>query len=241
MESELWVTKVFNDYLPAAGNFFLTLVGREAEPRPWADFIVMQIVLMALLMLLFAILRPRLSADRPGGLQHIFELFYDFVKGQAEDQVGHNAHRYLAFFGTIFIFIFSANMIGLVPCFESPTNFPYVTAGCAIATFLYYNAVGFQVNGVKYLAHFAGPFWWLAWLMIPIEIVSHLARLLSLTVRLYANMFAGEQVTLVFIKLTKLVFPVVFMGLHIFVGTIQAYIFMLLTMVYVGSSTAQEH
>jgi F-type H+-transporting ATPase subunit a len=241
MESELWVTKVFNDYLPAVGNFFLTLVGKEGEARPWADFIVMQVVLVALLMLLFAILRPRLSADKPGGLQHVCELLYDFIKGQAEDQVGHAAHRYVAFFGTIFIFIFSANMIGLVPCFESPTNFPYVTAGCAIAAFLYYNAVGFQANGIGYLAHFAGPFWWLAWLMIPIEIVSHLARLLSLTVRLYANMFAGEQVTLVFIKLTKLVFPVVFMGLHIFVGTIQAYIFMLLTMVYVGSSTAHEH
>jgi len=240
-EHELWITSIFNDYLPSLGNLFLTLAGKQAESRPWADFVVMQILLMFLLMLFFALLRPRLSVERPGGLQHIVELLYDFIKGQAEDQVGHAAHRYLAFFGTIFIFIFCANMIGLIPCFESPTNFPYVTAGCAMATFLYYNAVGFQANGLGYLAHFAGPFWWLAWLMIPIEIVSHLARLLSLTVRLYANMFAGEQVTLVFINLTKVAVPVAFMGLHIFVGTIQAYIFMLLTMVYVGSAVAHEH
>jgi len=240
-ESELWITSVFNDYLSALGNFFLTLVGKAAEPRPWADFIVMQILLVVLLMLLFAMLRPRLSADRPGGLQHTMELLYDFVKGQAEDQVGHGAHKYLAFFGTIFIFILSANMIGLVPCFEAPTNFPPVTAGCALVAFGYYNAVGFQANGLKYLAHFAGPLWWLSPLMIPIEIISHLARLLSLTVRLYANMFAGEQVTLVFISLTKFIAPVIFMGLHVFVGVVQAYIFMLLTMVYVGSSVAHDH
>lgn len=239
-ESELWVTSVFNDHLAGLGNFFLGLAGRS-EPRPWADFIVMQIVLMALLMLLFTILRSRLSPDRPGSLQHVFELLYDFVKGQAETQVGHSAHRYLGFFGTIFIFILSANMIGLIPGFESPTNFPYVTAGCAVSTFLYYNAVGFQANGLKYLAHFAGPIWWLAPLMLPIEIISNLARMMSLTVRLYANMFAGEQVTLVFLDLTKFLAPVIFMGLHIFVGTIQAYIFMVLTMVYVGGAVAHEH
>src|SRR5579872_2342168 len=132
MESELWVTRIFNDYLAGLGNMVLGLVGMHAEPRPWADFVVMQILVVALLMLVVTILRPRLSADRPGGLQHTFELFYGFIKGQAEDQVGHSAHRYLAFFGTIFIFILTCNLIGLVPCFESPTNFPYVTAGCAM-------------------------------------------------------------------------------------------------------------
>jgi len=240
-ESELWVTSVFNDHLAALGNFFLTLVGRAAEARPWADFIVMQFVLVALLMLLFAILRPKLSSDKPGGLQHTFELLYEFVKGQAENQMGHNAHRYVPFFGTIFIFILSANMIGLIPCFESPTEFPFVTAGCAISTFLYYNMVGFQAKGIRYLAHLAGPIWWLAPLMIPIEIISNLARMLSLTVRLYANMFAGEQVTLVFLDLTKFLIPIVFMGLHIFVGTIQAYIFMMLTILYVAGAVAHDH
>src|ERR1022692_1228776 len=197
-ESELSVTSFFNNYLPSAGNFFLKLVGRPEEARPWADFIVMQFVVVLLLMLVFALLRPRLSADKPGGFQHTFELLYGFIKGQADTQVGHNASRYLAFFGTMFIFILTANLIGVVPCFESPTNFPYVTAGCAITTFLYYNAVGFQAKGVRYLAHFAGPIWWLAPLMFPIELISNFARMLSLTVRLYANMFAGEQVTVVF-------------------------------------------
>ena len=241
-ESELWITRIFNDYLPGAGNAALRLVGMHAQARPWADFIVMQIVVAVFLMVLFAILRARLSADRPGSLQHTFELIYEFVKGQAEDQVGHAAHHYLAFFGTLFLFILTCNLIGLIPCFESPTGNPSVTAGCAFATFFYYNLAGVIAQGPwRYLAHFCGPLWWLAPLMFPIEIISHLARLLSLTVRLYANMFAGEQVTLVFLGLTKFAAPVIFMGLHVFVGVVQAYIFMVLAMVYVGSAVAHDH
>jgi len=240
-ESELWITRIFNDYLAAPGNFFLGLVGMHPDPRPWADFVVMEIVVVALLMLVFAILRPRLSPDKPGALQHTFELVYEFVHGQAEDQVGHEGARYVPYFGTIFLFILTANLIGLIPCFESPTSFPYVTCGCAMATFFYYHLVGIQATGIKYPLQFMGPIWWLAPLMLPIEIVSHLARPLSLTVRLYANMFAGEQVTLVFLGMTKFLIPVVFMGLHIFVGVVQAYIFMLLTMVYVGGAVAHEH
>ncbi len=240
-ESELWITRIFNDYLPSAGNLFLGLVGLHSEPRPWADFVVMQLLVVALLMVVFAILRPRLSPDKPGGLQHTFELVYEFVHGQAEDQVGHDGARYVPYFGTIFLFILTANLIGLIPCFESPTNFAWVTCGCAMATFFYYHLVGIQATGFKYPLQFMGPKWWLAWLMFPIEIVSHLARPLSLTVRLYANMFAGEQVTLVFLGMTKFAIPVIFMGLHIFVGVVQAYIFMLLTMVYVAGAVAHEH
>ncbi len=116
--------------------------------------------------------------------------------------MGHDGHHYVAYFGTIFIFILFSNLIGVIPGLESPTMVPSVPAGCAIATFFYYNIVGVQANGiVKYLAHFAGPMPLLAPLMIPIELVSHLARPLSLTIRLFANMYAGEQVTMVFLKL----------------------------------------
>jgi F-type H+-transporting ATPase subunit a len=240
-ESELFITKFFNDYLAAPGNAVLSLVGKHAEARPWADFIVMQLLVVASLMLLFALLRPKLSADKPGKFQQIFELIYEFVRDQAEDQVGHTAHRYVAFFGVILLYVLSSNLIGLIPCFESPTMNASVTAGCALSTFAYYNLKGLQVNGIRYLGHFAGPLWWLAPLMFPIEIISHLARILSLTVRLYANIFAGEQVTMVFLGLTKFGPPVIFMGLHIFVGVVQSYIFMLLAMVYVGGAVAHEH
>jgi F-type H+-transporting ATPase subunit a len=240
-ETELLVTKLFNDHLAGVGNWLLGIAGVQSDPRPWANFVVMQFVVILLLMVVAALLRFRLSADRPGNFQQAFELVYEFVRGQAEDQIGRGGIRYMGYFGTIFLFIVTANLIGVVPCFESPTQNPSVTAGCALATFIYYNLVGIQALGFKYPLTFAGPIWWLAPLMMPIEIISHLARCLSLTVRLFANMFAGEQVTMVFLRLTYFLVPVVFMGLHIFVGVIQAYIFMLLAMVYVGGAVVHEH
>jgi F-type H+-transporting ATPase subunit a len=240
-EPELWLTKIFNDHLASLGNSVLGLVGLHSE-RPWADYIVMQILVAAIIVLVFALLRPRLSASKPGKFQHIFELIYDFVQVQTKEQVGHGGHHYFAYFGTIFIFVLFMNLIGVIPGFESPTMSAPVPLGCALATFCYYNFVGVQANGiVKYLAHFAGPIWWMAPLMIPIEIVSHLARPLSLTLRLYANMYAGEQVTMTFLGLTYFLVPAVFMGLHVFVSLLQAYIFMLLTMLYVAGATAHEH
>jgi F-type H+-transporting ATPase subunit a len=241
-ETELWITKIFNDHLAGLGNAALGLVGMHAESRPWANFIVMQLVVVLFIIVLFAILRRRLSVESPGKLQHTFELVHEFLNGQADEQVGHEGHRYLNFFGTIFIFILFANLIGVIPGFESPTMFPSVPAGCAAATFFYYNYVGIRANGIgRYLAHFAGPMPLLAPLMVPIELISHLARPLSLTIRLFANMYAGEQVTLVFLSLTYFLIPAVFMGLHVFVSLLQAYIFMLLTMMYVAGAVAHDH
>jgi len=241
-ETELWITKLFNEQIPGVVNTLIGLAGMPPQDRPWANFVTMQLLVAATIIVLFAMLRPRLSADRPGKLQHTFELIYDFLRDQANEQVGHDGHRYVAYFGTIFIFILFSNLIGVIPGLEAPTMVPSVPAGCAIATFFYYNIVGVQANGIlKYLAHFAGPMPLLAPLMIPIELVSHLARPLSLTIRLFANMYAGEQVTMVFLKLTFLLVPAVFMGLHVFVSFLQAYIFMLLTMIYVAGAVAHEH
>jgi F-type H+-transporting ATPase subunit a len=241
-ETELWITKLFNDYLPGVGNTLTGIVGMAPEARPWANFVTMQLLVAGIIIVLFAFLKPRLSADHPGKLQHTFELVYDFLREQAEEQVGHRSLQYVAFFGTIFIFILFSNLIGVIPGMESPTMVPSVPAGCAMATFFYYNIVGVQAVGiVKYLGHFAGPMPLLAPLMIPIELVSHMARPLSLTIRLFANMYAGEQVTMVFLKLTFFLIPAVFMGLHIFVSFLQAYIFMLLTMMYVAGAVSHEH
>jgi F-type H+-transporting ATPase subunit a len=241
-ETELWITKLFNEYLAGVGNALTGIVGIAPVAKPWANFVTMQIVVAAIIIVLFALLRPRLSSDHPGKLQHTFELIYDFLREQSDEQVGHDGHKYVAYFGTIFIFILFSNLIGVIPGMEAPTMVPSVPAGCAIATFFYYNIVGVQANGIlKYLAHFAGPMPLLAPLMIPIELVSHLARPLSLTIRLFANMYAGEQVTMVFLKLTFLFVPAIFMGLHVFVSFLQAYIFMLLTMMYVAGAVSHEH
>jgi len=136
--------------------------------------------------------------------------------------VGHEGPKYLAYFFTIFLYVLFSNLIGVVPTLESPTMFIYVTVGCALVTFFYYHYVGIQAQGVlRYLKQFAGPMPLLAPLMIPIDSSAIWARPLSLSVRLFANMFAGEQVTLIFIGPGALVVPVAFMGLHIFVGLLQ--------------------
>jgi len=240
-ESELWITRIFNDHFGALGNAALQLVGIHSQARPWANYITMQFVVFALLVVAFAVLRARLSASNPGKVQLTLELGYQTMRAQAESQMGHAAVRYLSFFGTIFIFILVSNLIGMIPAFEAPTMNAPVTLGCAMATFLYYHLMGVQANGFKYVLQFLGPKWWLAGLMFPIEIVSHLARPLALTIRLYANMFAGEQVTLVFVGLTYFGAPVLVTVLHAFVCLVQAYIFMLLTMFYVGSAVSHEH
>lgn len=237
MEHEIWLTALFNKYLAGPGNTMLSWVGMKAEnpAHPWANYVVMEIVVAAIIVVVFALLRPRLSMERPGKLQHIFELVFGFLSDQTEDVIGHGGRPFMAFFGVLFIFILFANLIGLIPTFESPTMFPPVPLGCAVATMVYYNLVGLKEQGVlHYLRHFAGPVWWLAPLMFPIEIISNMARPLSLTVRLYANMFGGEKVTLAFMGLLPFIVPIPFLGLHIFVGVLQAYVFTLLTMVYVG-------
>ncbi|MDQ6664829.1 MAG: F0F1 ATP synthase subunit A [Acidobacteriota bacterium] len=243
-EHEIWLTRLFNDHLAGVGNGILNLVHVRAEDpaRPWANFIVMQLLVALVIVVLFAILKARLSVDRPGKLQHIFEIVYEFLNGETHDNVGSEGRKYLPLFGSLFIFILIANLIGVIPGLESPTQVVYVPAGLAMIAFFYYNWMGIRANGLgKYLAHFAGPIWWMAPLMIPIEIISHLARPLSLTIRLFANMYAGEKVTMVFLSLTYLIAPAVFMGLHVFVGLLQAYIFALLTMIYVGGAVAHEH
>lgn len=242
-EHEIWLTRFFNDYLAGLGNLLLS-VFRQAPPdngRPWANFIVMQLLVVAIIVILFALIRPKLSVDKPGKLQQLLELIYHFVHEQADDQVGHDSHKHIVLFGTFFVFILVSNLIGVIPGFEAPTQVIFVPAGCAIVAFLYYNLIGFRKSGLGYIKHFLGPIWWLAPLMFFIEIISHLARPLSLSIRLFANMYAGEQVTLVFLSLVPFAVPAVFMGLHVFVSILQAYIFMLLTMIYVGGAVAEEH
>jgi F-type H+-transporting ATPase subunit a len=241
---ELWFTKLLNDYLAGPANAILSIVGMQAaDPaRPWANYIAMEILVGLIIVVLFALIKSSLSVDKPGKLQQTFELIYNFQREQAEEIIGHHdGPKYVAFAGTLFIFVLFGNLLGVIPSFESPTMFAPVPAGCAMATFLVYNILGLKAQGlIGYLKHFWGPIWWLGFLMFPIEIISHLARPMSLTIRLYANMVAGEKVTLVFLGLTYFLVPAVFMGLHVFVSLIQAFIFMVLTMIYIGGAVSHE-
>lgn len=243
-EPELWVTRFFNDFLAGPAKMILDAVGVHPHnpERPWINFVSMEFLVAAIIIVLFAILRSRLSVDKPGNFQQAFELIYQFLRGQLNDIAGHGGVQYLAFCGTLFIFILFCNLIGLVPSLEAPTMFPPVPAGCAMATFLVYNGLAIKEQGpFGYLKHLWGPVWWLGPLFLPIEIVSHLARPMSLTIRLYANMLAGEKVTLVFLGLVPFLVPTIFMGLHTFVSVVQAFIFTVLTMIYIGGAIAHAH
>jgi F-type H+-transporting ATPase subunit a len=242
MHHELWFTALLNKYLSAPAEWVLSLGGIHAEHgKPWSNGHAMLVFAAITVMLAAAFLRTRLSADRPGKLQLTIEAIYTFLDQQAYEIIGHGHKRFVPFFATTFMFILFCNLMGVVPGFESPTMYYTIPAGFAIATFLNYNIKGFREQGfVKYLGHFAGPMWWLAWFMFPLELISHCIRPVSLTIRLFANMFAGEEVTMGFMAIVPYVVPVVFLALHIFVSFIQAFIFTVLSTAYIGEAVAHE-
>ena len=190
----------------------------------------------------FVLVRVTLSVEKPQPVQHIAEMIYEGIGEQAEQVIGHGYQRFQAYVTCIFLFVLLNNLLGLIPGVTAPTTSIMVTLGLAFPTFLYYNFYGIKEQGIGgYLKHIAGPVWWMAWLIFPIEVISHLARVLSLSVRLYANMFAGDLVTLVFFSLIPVGVPVIFLALHLGVSLIQAFVFMLLTMIYLSLAVAHEH
>jgi F-type H+-transporting ATPase subunit a len=208
---------------------------------PIPNFVAMQVLVVAILIGLFIIVRSRLSVENPNGLQHVVEGLNGFVNGQSQSVIGDHSEGFTPFLVALGLFILACNLVGLVPGFESPTATPAVTLGCAVCAFLYCHWQGFKRAGIQSLKHFLGPVWWLSPLMIPIEIFSDCARIMSLTIRLFANLFAGDMVTAVFLSLIPIGVPVVFLGLHIGVSLLQAYIFVLLTTIYLQESVGGEN
>jgi F-type H+-transporting ATPase subunit a len=243
MPEQLWFTALLNKFLAVPVTAFLRSIhiAPKYPAAPITNAFAMELLVFGFLLVLFLLVRSRLSVDSPGGLQHAFESVEGFVFDQAHEIIGHHTEPYIPFFAILFIFILTCNMIGLIPGFESPTGVPSVPLGCAIVAFLYYHTQGFKHAGIGYLKHFLGPIPALAPLMLPIELISHTARLLSLTVRLWANIFAGDLITLVFFSMIPIGVPIIFSGLHIVVAVLQAYVFMLLAIIYVSGAVAEEH
>ena len=187
-------------------------------------------------------MRRSLSVEQPGKVQQILELVVEFLNSQMEEVIGHGGKKYLPMVATIGFFILLMNLCGQIPGFASPTSSINVTVGCALVVFLYYNYLGARKQGlVAYLKHFAGPVPLMAPLMVPIEIISHLARPFSLSVRLFANIFGEHQVAAVFFALIPFIVPIPIMALGLFTSVLQAFIFMVLTMVYIAGAVSEEH
>lgn len=243
MPESFALTRLLNQIFGGAVTSLMQMVGvHPSNPAaPISDTYTVELLVAAFLIAFFVIVRLTLSVERPGLAQHVAEMISEFTGGLSDQIIGHGYERYQAYVTCIFLFVLSNNLVGLIPGVPAPTTSPMVTLGLAVPTFLYYNYHGFRAQGlVGYLKHFCGPIWWMAWLLLPIELVSHFARIMSLTIRLYANMFASDMLTLGFFSLIPIGIPSIFLGLHVFVSVIQAFIFMLLSMIYLSLAVSHE-
>ena len=208
------------------------------------DHVVMALLVLVLSLIIFPLASRRLRRDNPSGFQHFLELVVGGLKDLLEDVIGHGAgNKYLYIIGGFACFIFMSNIFGLFFFLQPPTSNPNTTFGLGLIAFLYYNAQGIKEQGLlHYLKHFMGPIAILAPLFVVIEIIGHLARILSLGMRLFGNIFGEHTATGIFMGMLPFVLPWPMMGLGIFGAFLQTFVFIMLTMVYIGGAvTAEEH
>jgi F-type H+-transporting ATPase subunit a len=174
-------------------------------------------------------------------LKNIFELAYEGLMSLLNSVIGHEGHKFLPIIGAAFIFIFVSNLLGIIPGFIPPTSNVNTNIACALVIFLATHYYGIKEHGFKYIKQFTGPFWWLAIIFLPIELVSHIARPFSLTLRLYGNMMGDHTVLSIFSNLVPIGVPIIFLTLAVFISFIQAFIFSMLSMLYIGGAIAHDH
>jgi F-type H+-transporting ATPase subunit a len=204
------------------------------------------LILMTLALTALAlVVRSRLSVEHPGRLQIVLEDFINLFHGLLDDFVGPTGRQYLPLVGSLFLFIWFSNLAGLVPGLMAPTSNLNVTLGCALTVWVFYHIEGIRAQGVvAYVKHFAlppGSPVLMAPLMLIIEVISHFARVMSLTLRLFGNIFAEELVIIILATLIPFFVPLPMMFLGLLTSTLQALIFVILTMVYLGGAVAVEH
>jgi F-type H+-transporting ATPase subunit a len=213
-------------------------------PEPTFNALVVGVLLLALA---FSFRRavaraadPAIPDDRLGA-RNILELLVEVVIGFSDSIIGKAGRKYVPLFATLFLFILTANLLGLVPGFTPPTSSFYSNLALGIVVFVVYHYLGIRENGAHYFRQFMGPMLLLAPLFIIIELFSHAFRPISLSIRLYGNMFGDHLVLEIFSDLTKVVIPVLFYFLGTLVSVIQAAVFTILTIIYVAMAISHEH
>ncbi|MCJ7611611.1 MAG: F0F1 ATP synthase subunit A [Candidatus Aminicenantes bacterium] len=242
LEHSLVLVEVFNKIFGKPLAAVLTLLGiRVKDPAHVVpDYIVMCLLVMVFLILILGLASRRLSLI-PSKRQTVLEVLFETFENLLLDIIGEPGRKFLPMIGTVGLFIFCCNLLGLVPGFMSPTSKLNVTLGCALTVFIYYHWMGIKAQGLlKYLKHFAGPIPLLAPLMFPIELISHFSRPLSLSVRLFGNIFAEELLIVVIASILPFLLPLPFMVVALFTGVIQAFVFVLLTCIYISGAIAHE-
>lgn len=241
LEHSLWIVDAFNRVFGPPLAAALGLVGVKVhDPLHLVpDYLVVALVVAALLIVLLG-LASRNLALVPSGRQSVLEMIVQAFDGLLKDTIGPEGRKYLPVVGTVGLFVFGCNMIGLVPGFMSPTSKLNATLGCALVVFLYYHWQGVKSQGLKYFKHFMGPIPALAPLMIPIEVISHFSRPVSLSMRLFGNIFAEELLIVIMASITPFLLPLPFMAVAIFTSLIQSFVFVLLSCIYIAGAVAHE-
>ena len=243
----LWIVQLVNGLFGPFVAAALAPLGITFEPGRDVipDYIVMALLIVAAVALLCLLVRSRLSVENPGRLQILLEDALGFVHGMLDEYIGPKGRRYLPVVGGLFLFILLGNLLGLVPGLMAPTSNINVTLGCALTVFVYYQFHGFKEQGVVgYIKHFLAPPgapMWIAPIYFPIEIISHLSRVLSLSVRLFGNIFGEELVILILATLVPFIVPLPMMFLGIITSSLQAFIFAMLTTIYLAGAVVVDH
>jgi len=196
---------------------------------------------LAIALSVLSFLAARRLSIYPGRFQNVMEVIIGGFNALLNEIMGHNGRRFFPLIATLGIFILTANLLGIIPGFESPTSSINTTAALAIVVFLSTHVVGVKTHGVKYFKQFMGPVWWLTPLMIPIEVISHFSRPLSLTFRLFGNIKGEDIVLLVVLFLVPTLVPLPVFILMIFTSLIQTVVFMLLAMMYISGAMEEGH
>ncbi|MGV8058615.1 MAG: F0F1 ATP synthase subunit A [Smithellaceae bacterium] len=196
---------------------------------------------VVLILSLLSFLATRRLEIYPGRLQNVMETILSGFDSLITDTMGHHGRKYFPLIATLGIFILTSNLLGIIPGFESPTANINTNASMAVVVFLSTHVVGVKTHGLKYFKQFMGPVWWLTPLMMPIEIISHLSRPLSLTVRLFGNIMGEDIVLGVVLLLVPLLVPLPVFALMIFTSVIQTLVFMLLAMMYIAGALEEGH
>jgi F-type H+-transporting ATPase subunit a len=194
-----------------------------------------------LLLLALSVLATKAVKTIPGGLQNFMEVVISGIENMVVETMGEHGRPFFPLIATLAIFILVSNLIGLVPGFFPPTANINTTAACAIIVFLSTHVVGIKHHGLHYFKHFCGPIVWLAPIMFFIEVIGHLSRPVSLTLRLFGNMNGHELVLMIFFGLAPFLVPLPMMLMGVLVSFIQAFVFMLLAMIYIQGSLEEAH
>jgi F-type H+-transporting ATPase subunit a len=203
--------------------------------------IVFNTLFVVLILAVSSILATRKLNVYPGGMQNFMEVVVGGLHGQLVETMGEHGRKFFPLIATLFIFILVCNLIGIIPGFEPPTANINTNLAMALVVFFSTHVVGVITHGFKYIKQFLGPVWWLIPLMLPIEVISHLSRPLSLTFRLFGNIAGEDIVLLVVLMLVPLLVPLPIMVLMIFTSIVQALVFMLLAMMYIGGAMEEGH